>query len=126
MRKFSEKQNGSNKQLAAGYVVYMMGGSYFQSCVCKNTFEEKRMYLNYAELSAPKQIEMEDKVIAQFEKLDKTFLNTIQNLKCKVSFIMKDNDLIIDFQTGGFESLSYKVNAKGQMECLTFSCERQR
>ncbi len=121
MRTFTNTENKSNKQLAASYVVYMIVGSYFKDCICQNKFEEKRMYLNYAELSVPKQIDLEDRVISQFEKMDKTFLEAIQNLKCKVSFLQKDKDMFITFQTGGFESLEYKVNEKGKVECLTFS-----
>ncbi len=125
MKTFTSKEVKNNKQSAASYVVYMIVGSYFKDCICKNVFEEKRMYLNYAELSAPKQIEMEDKMICQMEKLDKSFLKAIEDMKCKVSFIKQGEEMIVKFETGGFGALEYKVNVKGQMDCLTFLKEEK-
>ncbi len=109
MRTFTNTKNKSNKQLAAAYAVYMIVGSYFKNCICQSQFEEKRMYLNYAEISVAKQNDLEERVISQLERLDKTFLETIQNLKCKVSFLQKDKEMFLAFQTGGFEFLEYKI-----------------
>ena len=116
MRTFSNQQNGSNQQFAAGYVVYMMGGSYFKNCVCKSPFEEKRLYLNYAELSNQKQIEMEEKVLGRFEELDKNLLEKFEELKCEVSFRQEEKDFFVEFRTGGFETLKCRIKERGEVE----------
>lgn len=110
-----------SKQFAVSYVVYMMGGSYFYSTECRNPLEEKRLFLHYAEMKKQTQIEEECKVIQALEKLNKEFLETLGTLKSEVHFRRSGNYYVVDFQTGGFESLSCWIGVNGEVEILSAS-----
>lgn len=108
-----------SKQFAVSYVVYMMVGSYFHSTECRNPLEEKRLFLHYAEMKTQTQIEEECKVIKALEKLNKDFLESLETLRCEVHFGRSGNYYVVDFQTGGFESLSCRIGVKGDVEILS-------
>lgn len=110
-----------SKQFAVSYVVYMMGGSYFHSTECRNPLEEKRLFLHYAEMKREKQIEEECKVIEALEELNKEFLESLGTLKSEVHFRRSGNYYVVDFQTGGFESMSCFIGEKGKLEILSAS-----
>ena len=86
MKTFANQEKSYRTQLAVGYVVYMMGGSYFKSCDCKNRMEEKHLFLHYAEMPNQKQMDLETKIVRIMDKLDKEFLEQIQKLRCEVRF----------------------------------------
>ena len=107
---------GYNKQFAAAYIVYMMGGSYFKKCECKNKHEEKRLFLHYAEMPKQKQLNAEDGFLRKLEKLNPVFLDQMEELKSEVHFWKEDSDYNIVFQTGGFGVLECKVKENGEVD----------
>ena len=118
MRKEMKTMKTFSKQFAVSYVVYMMGGSYFHSTECRNPLEEKRLFLHYAEMKKQTQIEEECKVIQTLEKLNKEFLEALGKLKSEVHFGRNGNFYVVDFQTGGFESLSCQIGVNGEIRIL--------
>ena len=110
-----------SKQFAVSYEDYMMGGSYFYSAECRNPLEEKRLFLHYAEMKKQTQIDEECKVIKELEKLNKEFLDSLGTLKSEVHFKRSGNYYVVDFQTGGFESLSFKIGEKGDITMFSAS-----
>lgn len=62
------KMNFTDNQTAFEYVMYMMFGSYFDKAVCKNKWQEKKMFVQYLEQKEKKQIQMEDICIRFIER----------------------------------------------------------
>lgn len=115
MKTFTNQEKGYRKQLAVGYVVYMMGGSYFKTCTCKNKIEEKHLFLHYSEMPKQKQMDLETKILRMMDKLDKEFLMKIENLRCEVHFKHNEEGYQIEFKTGGFESLLCNIQEDGEV-----------
>ncbi len=113
MRSFASCEKGYSKQLAAGYIVGMMVGSYFHKSIFQNSYEEKHLYLHYAEMPRQKQYEQEAKILSIVEHMDTGFLKEIENLKCEIHCRREGEDYIVEFTTGGFESLLCVINSKG-------------
>lgn len=109
----------NSKQLAVSYVVYMMVGSYFYNTKCRNSMEEKRLFMYYAEMKSKEQIAVETKVIKMVEKLNKEFVETIGTLKSEVHLGREGNNYVVKFQTGGFEGLNCKIGVNGEIELLS-------
>lgn len=108
-----------SKQYAVSYIVYMIGGSYFHKCECRNKLEERRLFLHYTEMKQQNQIDEERKVIKSLEKLNKELLEKLGTLKCEAHFCQEGNNYFIDFQTGGFESLKCRIGMNGEVEILS-------
>lgn len=62
-----------------------------------------------------KKLKMEDKVIYQIERLDKTFLHNIKSLRCEVYIFQQNEEYFVEFRTGGFESLKCKIKSTGEI-----------
>ena len=115
MTTFTTSKNYNN-QFATAYIVYMMGGSYFKKCECKNKHEEKRLFLHYAEMPKQKQLNAEDGFLRKLEKLNPVLLAQMAELKSEVHFWRKDSDYNITFQTGGFGTLECKIKESGEVD----------
>jgi hypothetical protein len=117
MKSFSSIEKGYNRQFAAAYAAYMIVGSYFYKCEAANSYEEKHLYLHYVEMPMGKQIDCEkriDDLMQNIEYNDPGFIESIASLKCVTAFYKDGEDFIVDFRTGGFESLQVLVDAGGR------------
>ena len=47
---YSNCEKKYDRQLAAAYAVYMMAGSAFKKCICRNPLEEGHLCLHYREM----------------------------------------------------------------------------
>lgn len=104
-----------DRQLAAGYIAYMMGASCFHSSVCKSPALERTLLLHYREMPDPKALRAEDQVLRDLDRLGTGFLRKLSDLNCEVRFTVKDGTLSIRFDTGGFETLSAQADAAGHV-----------
>lgn len=107
MKIFSSNRKSYSKQCAMAYIVYMMAGSYFSSCggACRIP----NLYLHYAEMPREKQYQCESSVISTMEALGKSFLQKIADLRCDVRCRSCGDDIVLEFQTGGFEGLQCRI-----------------
>lgn len=80
-----------------------MVGSYFFSggATCRIL----KLYLHYAAMPREKQYQCESRVISSMEALDKSFRQKIAALRCDVRCKFCGDDILLEFYTGGFESL---------------------
>lgn len=116
MRTFTNQTKGYEKQFAVSYIVYMMGGSCFHKCECKNKLEEKRLFLHYAEMPNQKQIDAENRILKQIERLDLNLLRKFENMKCEAHFIRGESEYFVVFLTGGFENIKFTIRENGDVE----------
>lgn len=104
-------QESYSRQNAVAYIIYMMAGSYFASGTSNGRF--RNLYLHYAEMPKEKQYENERRVIASVEKLGEDFLRKISGLRCETVCRRSGEELLMEFQTGGFEGLSFQIGKNG-------------
>lgn len=114
--KFTNSGKGYSNQLAVSYIVYMMAGSYFHKSSCRNTMEEKHLYMHYAEMPRQKQLTTETEVIKSMNRLCDEFLSCIRTLKCEIHFKQSEGDYRVLFETGGFESVEAVIDAAGHFQ----------
>lgn len=114
MKTFGSTGKSYNRQKAMAYVIYMMAGSYFASGVSNNRF--RNLYLHYAEMPREKQYQSEQRVIASVEKFGKDFLQKISPLRCEAVCRRSEDELLMEFRTGGFEGLSFKIEQNGNYQ----------
>lgn len=103
---------------ADAYIMYMILGSYFKSCKCDNSILEKRLFLNYKDLSLNKQYAREEKIIAKVDRLDENFLEQFADVdaKVRINFIKDSADVI--FYADDKVFIKASVDKKGTMEFL--------
>lgn len=118
MRTFTNQGKSYQNQFAVSYIVYMMGGSCFHKCECKNKLEEKRLFLHYAEMPKQKQIDAENRILKMIERMEQDLLMKLGNMKCEVHFIKKDSEYQVVFLTGGFENIRFTIRENGDVEIL--------
>lgn len=116
MTKFYKNEKKFDTQLAVGYIMYMMVGSYFSSS--KNVRDFKKLYLHYAEVPREKQYQYEEQVIQAVEELPPQFLQKISDLRCEANFTFRKGEIIVEFRTGGFEGLRCFVKQDGTFRIL--------
>ncbi len=107
-----------DRQRAAGYIAYMMGASCFHSCTCKSFVQEQSFLLHYREMPEPKALRIEDQVLDELARLGTRFLRRLSDLSCEAQFSVANGILVVQFDTGGFESISAKVNAGGKVRVV--------
>ena len=107
MKSFNNSEKSYSKQHATAYIVYMMAGSYFSSSDASCRIP--KLYLHYAEMPREKQYQCESRVISSMEALGKGFLRKIANLRCDVRCRPCGDDILLEFCTGGFESLQCRI-----------------
>ena len=61
---YSNCEKKYDRQLAAAFAVYMMAGSAFKKCICRNPLEEGHLCLHYREMPERLQLEAENGVEA--------------------------------------------------------------
>lgn len=114
MKTFNSTEKSYSRQRAMAYIVYMMAGSYFHSAKTADRF--KNLYLHYAEMPQKKQYECESRVIHSIENLEPGFLEKISTLRCEPVCRACGDELLIEFRTGGFESLSCTIRKNGSFQ----------
>lgn len=114
MKTFSSAEKKYDRQRATAYIVYMMAGSYFHSRKADRSF--KNFYLHYAEMPLEKQYRCEDRVIRSMEALDPQFLRNIASLCFHAACRNDGEDLLMEFSTGGFESLRCRIRKNGDFQ----------
>ena len=130
MKNFNSGKKNYSRQFAMAYIVYMMAGSYFSSGSA--TPRIQKLYLHYAEMPRETQCQLEARVISSMEALDKRFLKKIAALRCGVRCGSCDGDILLEFYTGGFESLQCRIRKdctfqlapqhyKGRQCCIPYS-----
>lgn len=103
-----------SRQNAVAYAIYMMAGSYFASRTSNSRF--RNLYLHYTEMPKEKQYESERRVMASVEKLGEDFLQKISALRCSTVCKRVGEELLMEFCTGGFEGLSFKIGKNGNFQ----------
>ena len=113
MKGFQISRKGYKKQYAMAYAAYMMAGSYFLRTADKYGFGKFR--LHYAGMPRDVQYELEDRVVAVMERMDRRFLSRAAGLRCEASARMDGDDVVVTFGTGGFEGLECRVHKNGSI-----------
>ena len=113
MKTFASKEKGYNRQLATAYIAGMMIGSYFYKSTYCSVLEEKHLYLHYAEMPRAKQYDQEEAVLRHMAQLGQDFLKRLQDLKCQIRCWRQGEKYLLEFDTGGFESLHCTVDKQG-------------
>lgn len=101
---------------ADAYIIYMILGSYFNECKCDNAILEKRLFLNYKDLSLNKQMGREDKIIEKVEKLGEDFLNKFENVDALARITFEDDEAEILFYADKKVIIKARVNRKGAIQ----------
>lgn len=100
---------------ADAYIIYMMMGSYFNSCTCDNTRFEKKLFLNYKDFSFNKQYSREEKIISKIENLGEEFLNSLEDLDVLARITVGDDEATVVFYTEDKVITKAVVDKKGAM-----------
>lgn len=116
MGAFEKSEKNYSRQLAVGYIVYMMAGSYFRQTGSRRNLQN--LYLHYAEMPRQKQYQYEERVIRAMDHLDRNFLQKIESLRFQVTGRFDQEDYLLDFSTGGFESLQCRVQKNGSFQLI--------
>lgn len=103
---------------ADAYILYMMMGSYFASCKCDNAILEKRLFLNYKDLSLNKQYAREEKILAKIDKLDENFLDQFSDIDAMARIKFEKDEAEVLFYADNKVLLKAKVDKKGSMTFL--------
>ena len=109
-KKFNEKL--ANKQEENAYILYMMLGSLFHKCNCRNESMIGRLFLYYREMQERKQEDMELRVLQAAQKICGGRLDELELLACDAFIERKGNCLLLCFDTG-FERLEAQVWPNG-------------
>ena len=110
----NSNQKNYNRQMAEGYIMYMMAGSYFKDGKALGSCGS--LFLHYAEMPSQKQYQYEERVIKAMDHLDVDFLGKLSQLRCEVSYGWIDGQLVMLFGTGGFEGLCCRIKENGVFE----------
>ena len=112
---YSNCEKKYDRQLAAAYAVYMMAGSAFKKCICRNPLEEGHLCLHYREMPERLQLEAENAVLAGVEALGERRLAAMSELFCEAVFCRQGGKYRVCFLTGGFEDLKIDIDGKGKI-----------
>lgn len=113
---YSSTEKKYSKQYAAGFAAYMMVGSLFQKCICRNEREARHLYLHYKEMPQNQQFSVEDSILSQIRDLDAEFVEELQQLKCEVSFRHEKDSYFLFFRTGGFGDIVVHIDQNGRFK----------
>ena len=106
---------------ADAYIIYMIIGSYFKSCKCDNAILEKRLFLNYKDLSKNKQETKEEKIIKKVESVaakNFDFFESFENIDCQSRINLDKDDAEVLFYADNKVIIKVKVDKKGAMKFL--------
>ena len=95
--------------------MYMMAGSAFKKCICRNPLEEGHLCLHYREMPERLQLEAENAVLAGVEALGERRLAAMSELFCEAVFCRRGGKYRVCFLTGGFEDLKIDIDGKGKI-----------
>ena len=112
---YSNCEKKYDRQLAAAFAVYMMAGSAFKKCICRNPLEEGHLCLHYREMPERLQLEAENAVLAGVKALGERRLAAMGDLFCEAVFSRRGGKYTVCFLTGGFEDLKIDIDGKGKI-----------
>jgi len=100
------KTNFKNNSQALAYSVYMMVGSFFKSCKCRNEMVESNFFLSYCEAGTKLQYTLEERAEKYalkniFEK-DVEFMELCDNSDVITSFVPSGTGFIVRFVGNDF------------------------
>ena len=98
---------------ADAYILYTILGSYFKECKIDNTILEKRLFLNYKDLSINKQQTREEKIIDKVEKIGDEYLDTLKDTVAACNITFEDDEAIVLFYADKKVIVKARVNRKG-------------
>ena len=107
---FTEKRN--NRQQQMGYILLMIIGSYFHKSICNTKAMETTLFLHYKELSENRQINLEERVIKDTERMLSDYLPIFTEMNCEISICRNGEYLILIFETG-LEFITAEIDTKG-------------
>ena len=106
---------------ADAYIIYMILGSYFKSCKCDNAILEKRLFLNYKDLSKNKQETKEEKIIKKVENVESKnadFFSSFEDIDAQARINIDKDDAEVLFYSNNKVIIKVKVDKKGAMKFL--------
>ena len=109
------EETGSENQLAAAYIVYMMVGSFFKSCKLQSPIRMNSLRVHYAEMRVNSQLSVERRVEKDFEERFASYLDLFAESQCLVSIRDSGDVICLTFDTG-FEQLKATIDREGQYD----------
>ena len=103
---------------ADAYIIYMMVGSYFASCKCDNAILEKRLFLNYKDLSLNKQYAREEKILEKMKKLGEDYFDRFSDMDVLARISFEKGEASILFYADKKVILKVRVDKKGSVTFL--------
>ena len=107
-----EAERVNSIQMQMMYIIYMIVGSYFQSCKCANQVRETNLFLYYQDMRQGDQISKESKVEREFVHGFHGYLETFAELAAEVHFEFGEKESKVFFETG-LEEIVATVRADG-------------
>ncbi|MCC8162024.1 MAG: hypothetical protein LIO86_02360 [Lachnospiraceae bacterium] len=115
----------NKKQMVMAYIAYMMGGSLFHRCRCASSQMETRLLLSYREMKEEKVLAAEERVLRELDKKGQRFLGSLADLDCLVHICQEEDQIVLVFETGGFDGLLAEVSEWGGVRFTPlYECER--
>lgn len=103
------------------YILYMMIGSYFKSCKCRNRVIERQLFLYYKDMPVGKQERAEEEILKKLDSVlgmyEKEMAQSDSTVKiwrdqkdrcCRLSFLTDTYELVVDVDAHGVFSLNWK------------------
>lgn len=95
------------------YIIYMMMGSYFNSCECDNSRMEKKLFLNYKDFSFNKQYTREERILGKIAALGDEYLDSLADMDVLACIKFVDDCGIVIFYMNDKIVLKANVDKKG-------------
>lgn len=100
---------------ADAYILYMMVGSYFASCTCDNNILEKKLFLNYKDLSLNKQYTREENILKKMEKLGEDYFDRFADIDAMARIKFEKDEAEVVFYADKKVILKARVDKKGSI-----------
>lgn len=103
---------------ADAYILYMMVGSNFADCKCDNTILEKKLFLNYKDLSLNKQYAREEKILEKMKKLGEDYFDKFSEVEAMARIKFEKDEAEVLFYADNKVLLKARVDRKGMVTFL--------
>ena len=103
------------------YILYMMIGSYFKSCKCRNRVIERQLFLYYKDMPVGKQERAEEEILKKLDCILGMYEQEMSQTECIVKirrdqedrycrlfFLTDTYELVVDVDEKGVFSLKWK------------------
>ena len=112
---YSNCEKKYDRQLAAAFAVYMMAGSAFKKCICRNPLEEGTPLSALPGDAGAAPAGGGKHSAGRVEALGERRLAAMGELFCEAVFCRRDGKYRVCFLTGGFEDLKIDIDGKGKI-----------